>query len=195
MSRTAKVSRKTKETDIEVEVNLDGSGIYDIDVEGVGFLVHMLEQLSRHGKFDIKIKARGDIYIDYHHITEDVGIVLGEAFAKALGDKKTIQRFAHAYVTMDEALSRSAIDLSGRPYLVWNVKFSQEKLGNFDTELFKEFFQAFTNLLKANIHIENLYGSNNHHIIESCFKALALSLRQAVSLGKNLDLPSTKGII
>ena len=194
--RIAKVNRKTKETSIEAEVNLDGKGIYKIDT-GIGFLNHMLEQLSKHSLVDINLKAKGDLHIDLHHTTEDSGIVIGEAIAKALGDKKGIKRYAHAYIPMDETLSRVSLDISNRPYLVWNVKLKVEKLGEMDTELFKEWFQAFSQSAGITLHIENIYGDNSHHIIESCFKGLARALR--LSLEKDAraadSLPSTKGIL
>jgi imidazoleglycerol-phosphate dehydratase len=194
--RIAKVNRKTKETSIEAEVNLDGKGVYKIDT-GIGFLNHMLEQLSKHSLVDINLKAKGDLHIDLHHTTEDSGIVIGEAIAKALGDKKGIKRYAHAYIPMDETLSRVSVDISNRPYLVWNVKLKVEKLGEMDTELFKEWFQAFSQSAGITLHIENIYGDNSHHIIESCFKGLARALR--LSLEKDAraadSLPSTKGIL
>ena len=177
--RIAKVNRKTKETSIEAEVNLDGKGVYNIDT-GIGFLNHMLEQLSKHSLVDINLKAKGDLHIDLHHTTEDSGIVIGEAIAKALGDKKGIKRYAHAYIPMDETLSRVSLDISNRPYLVWNVKLKVEKLGEMDTELFKEWFQAFSQSAGITLHIENVYGDNSHHIIESCFKGLARALRLAL---------------
>ena len=194
--RIAKVNRKTKETSIEAEVNLDGKGIYKIDT-GIGFLNHMLEQLSKHSLVDINLKAKGDLHIDLHHTTEDSGIVIGEAIAKALGDKKGIKRYAHAYIPMDETLSRVSLDMSNRPYLVWNVKLKVEKLGEMDTELFKEWFQAFSQSAGITLHIENIYGDNSHHIIESCFKGLARALRLALEKdAREVDsLPSTKGIL
>jgi imidazoleglycerol-phosphate dehydratase len=194
--RIAKVNRKTKETSIEAEVNLDGKGIYKIDT-GIGFLNHMLEQLSKHSLMDINLNAKGDLHIDLHHTTEDSGIVLGEAIAKALGDKKGIKRYAHAYIPMDETLSRVSLDISNRPYLVWNVKLRVEKLGEMDTELFKEWFQAFSQSAGITLHIENIYGDNSHHIIESCFKGLARALRLALEKdARAIDsLPSTKGIL
>ena len=192
--RIAKVNRKTKETSIEAEVNLDGKGVYKIDT-GIGFLNHMLEQLSKHSLVDINLKAKGDLHIDLHHTTEDSGIVIGEAIAKALGDKKGIKRYAHAYIPMDETLSRVSLDISNRPYLVWNVKLKVEKLGEMDTELFKEWFQAFSQSAGITLHIENIYGDNSHHIIESCFKGLARSLRFAIEKDNRApgSLPSTKG--
>ena len=194
--RIAKVNRKTKETSIEAEVNLDGKGIYKIDT-GIGFLNHMLEQLSKHSLVDISLKAKGDLHIDLHHTTEDSGIVIGEAIAKALGDKKGIKRYAHAYIPMDETLSRVSIDISNRPYLVWNVKLKVERLGEMDTELFKEWFQAFSQSAGITLHIENVYGDNSHHIIESCFKGLARALRFALEKDARAgdSLPSTKGIL
>ncbi len=194
--RIAKVNRKTKETSIEAEVNLDGTGIYKIDT-GIGFLNHMLEQLSKHSLVDIYLKAKGDLHIDLHHTTEDSGIVIGEAIAKALGDKKGIKRYAHAYIPMDETLSRVSLDISNRPYLVWNVKLKVEKLGEMDTELFKEWFQAFSQSAGITLHIENIYGDNSHHIIESCFKGLARALRLALEKDARAadSLPSTKGIL
>lgn len=192
--RIAKVERITKETSINVEVNLDGTGIYSIKT-GIGFLDHMLEQLSRHSLIDINLQAEGDLHIDYHHTTEDTGWAIGEAIAKALGDKKGITRYAHAYIPMDETLSRIALDISNRPYLIWKVDFSKPKLGDMDTELFREWFQAFSQSAGITLHVENLYGENNHHIIESCYKGLARSLRSAVSIDprKKDEVPSTKG--
>ena len=194
--RIAKVNRKTKETSIQAEVNLDGKGVYNIDT-GIGFLNHMLEQLSKHSLVDINLKAKGDLHIDLHHTTEDSGIVIGEAIAKALGDKKGIKRYAHAYIPMDETLSRVSLDISNRPYLVWNVKLKVEKLGEMDTELFKEWFQAFSQSAGITLHIENVYGDNSHHIIESCFKGLARALRFALEKDARAgdSLPSTKGIL
>ena len=194
--RIAKVNRITKETSIEAEVNLDGKGVYKIDT-GIGFLNHMLEQLSKHSLVDINLKAKGDLHIDLHHTTEDSGIVIGEAISKALADKKGIKRYAHAYIPMDETLSRVSLDISNRPYLVWNVKLKVEKLGEMDTELFKEWFQAFSQSAGITLHIENIYGDNSHHIIESCFKGLARALRFALEKDARAvdSLPSTKGIL
>ena len=194
--RVAKINRKTEETAIEAEVNLDGKGIYKIDV-GIGFLNHMLEQLSKHSLVDINLKAKGDLHIDLHHTTEDSGIVVGEAIAKALGDKKGIKRYAHAYIPMDETLTRVSLDISNRPYLVWKVKLKVEKLGEMDTELFKEWFQAFSQSAGITLHVENIYGDNSHHIIESCFKGLARALRIALEKDARASdsLPSTKGIL
>ena len=196
--RKASVDRKTKETSISVEINLDGQGKYDIST-GIGFLDHMLEQLSKHSLIDMKVIAKGDTHIDYHHTTEDTGIAIGECITKALADRKGIARYAHMYIPMDQTLSRVSLDLSNRPYLIWNVNFSAAKItssqGDFDTELFKEWFQAFAQASGTTLHVENIYGINNHHIIESCFKALARSLRIAVQVDareKN-KVPSTKG--
>jgi imidazoleglycerol-phosphate dehydratase len=194
--RKATVDRQTKETKIAASVNLDGSGIYDIET-GVGFLDHMLEQLARHALIDITLRAKGDLHIDFHHTTEDSGIVLGQAVAKALGDKVGITRYASIDLAMDEALTRCAIDVSGRPYLIWKVAFSQPKVGDMDTELFKEWFQAFAQNAGITLHIENLYGDNNHHIVETCFKALARALRMAIAIDpRQADkVPSTKGTL
>lgn len=196
--RQASVERTTKETSIKVEINVDGTGQSNIST-GIGFLDHMLEQLSKHSLIDINIEAKGDLHIDYHHTTEDSGIAIGECLKKALGDKKGIIRYAHAYIPMDETLSRVALDLSNRPYLIWNVKFTIPKItsaqGDFDTELFREWFQAFSQASGTTLHVENIYGENNHHIIESCFKALARSLRQAITIDdrESNSIPSTKG--
>jgi imidazoleglycerol-phosphate dehydratase len=194
--RTASIERKTKETSISVEVNLDGTGKYEIQT-GIGFLDHMLEQISKHSLIDLKVKAKGDLHIDLHHTTEDTGIAMGEAIAKALGDKKGIKRYAHALIPMDETLSRVALDVSNRPYLVWNVKLKVEKLGEMDTELFKEWFQAFAQAAGITLHIENIYGDNSHHIIESCYKGLAKALRTAFEVDQRMKdiIPSTKGTI
>ena len=192
--RTAKIVRKTKETSITVDVNLDGTGEYDIKT-GVGFLDHMLEQVSKHSLIDLKIKATGDLHIDLHHTTEDTGIAIGEAIKKALGEKKGIKRYASETVPMDETLSRVSLDISNRPYLVWNVKLKVEKLGEMDTELFKEWFQAFSQAAGITLHVENIYGDNSHHIIESCYKGLARTLRAALELDprNKSTIPSTKG--
>ena len=194
--RTASIERKTKETNISVEVNLDGTGQYEVQT-GIGFLDHMLEQISKHSLIDLKVKAKGDLHIDLHHTTEDTGIAMGEAIAKALGDKKGIKRYAHALIPMDETLSRVALDVSNRPYLVWNVKLKVEKLGEMDTELFKEWFQAFAQAAGITLHIENIYGDNSHHIIESCYKGLAKALRSAFEIDQRMKdiIPSTKGTI
>ena len=179
--RQAHVERNTRETRIAATVNLDGQGVSDI-ASGIGFLDHMLDQLSRHSLMDLTLKAEGDLHIDFHHTTEDSGYVVGEAVNKALGDRKGIMRWGEAMVPMDETLTRVALDLSNRPYLVWKVTFSRPKLGEMDTELFKEWFQAFAQSAGVTLHIENLYGENNHHIVESCFKGLARALRMATAL-------------
>ena len=192
--RTAKIDRKTTETDVSVTVNLDGAGAYDVK-SGVGFLDHMLEQLARHSLADITLRAKGDAHIDFHHTTEDTGIALGQAFAKALGDRKGIRRYASLHLPMDETMTRAAIDVSGRPFLVWKVEFSQAKIGEFDTELVREWFQAFAMNAGVTLHVETLYGANNHHIAESCFKALARALREAIEIDPRQKdrIPSTKG--
>ncbi|WP_262693385.1 imidazoleglycerol-phosphate dehydratase HisB [Kordiimonas aquimaris] len=194
--RTASIERKTKETQISVELSLDGNGVYDVET-GIGFLDHMLEQLSRHSLMDLKVRAVGDLHIDGHHTTEDCGIVIGLAVKKALGEMKGITRYANAYIPMDETLSRAAMDISGRPFLVWNVKFPREKIGDMDTELFEEFFRAFAFATGMTLHVENLYGVNSHHIIESCFKATARALRDATTIDprKADAIPSTKGTL
>jgi len=194
--RIASVERKTKETRISVEVNIDVKSKYKIDT-GIGFLDHMLEQVSKHSLIDLTVKAKGDLHIDLHHTTEDTGIAIGEAVLKALGEKKGIKRYAHALIPMDETLSRIALDVSGRPYLVWNVKLKVEKLGEMDTELFKEWFQGFAQAAGITLHVENIYGDNSHHIIESCYKGLAKALRSAfeIDLRQKDSIPSTKGTI
>lgn len=194
--RTATVERTTKETSVTATVNLDGKGIYKVST-GIGFLDHMMEQLSRHSLMDITLEAKGDLHIDYHHTTEDVGITLGEAVNKALGERRGIVRYGSALVPMDETLTRVALDLSGRPYFIWKVNFTKPKLGDMDTELFREWFQAFAFNSGMTLHIENLYGENNHHIVESCFKGLARSVREAISIDprKSDDIPSTKGVL
>ncbi len=194
--REASVSRSTKETSIAVSVNLDGSGQYAVST-GIGFLDHMLEQLSRHSLMDLTVEASGDLHIDFHHTTEDVGICIGEAVSQALGDRAGITRYGSAVIPMDETLSEVALDLSNRPYLIWKVNFSKPKLGEMDTELFKEWFQAFTQSAGATLHVWNKYGENNHHIVESCFKGLARSLRTAIEIDprKADAIPSTKGTL
>jgi imidazoleglycerol-phosphate dehydratase len=194
--RTASVERNTKETQISVSLNLDGTGTYDVST-GIGFLDHMLEQLSRHSLIDLTVKAEGDLHIDFHHTTEDTGIAIGEAFAAALGDRKGITRYGSAYIPMDETLSRVALDISNRPYLIWRVEFSKPKLGDMDTELFKEWFQAFAQAAGITLHVDNLYGENNHHIVESCYKGIARALRQAIEIDprKADEVPSTKGVL
>ena len=194
--RQGSVERKTNETNISGTVNLDGAGIFEIS-SGIGFLDHMLEQFSRHSLIDLKVKADGDLHIDFHHTTEDTGIVIGEAVNAALGDRAGITRYGSALVPLDEALTRVVVDCSNRPYLIWKVGFSRNKLGKMDTELFKEWFQAFSQAAGLTVHVENLYGENNHHIIESAYKGLARALRQAVSLDERSAgvIPSTKGVL
>ncbi len=196
MSRKAKINRKTKETNIVVEANIDGNGSYKIDTR-IGFLNHMLEQLSKHSLIDLKMKAKGDTHIDLHHTTEDTGIALGEFLKKALNSSRGIKRYGHALIPMDETLTRVSIDVSNRPYLIWKVKLKVEKLGEMDTELFKEWFQAFSQAAGITLHVENVYGENSHHIIESCFKGLARSLREALEIDKRIKnkVPSTKGVL
>ncbi|CAK0740911.1 imidazoleglycerol-phosphate dehydratase [Azospirillaceae bacterium] len=194
--RAAVIERTTRETRIRVELDLDGQGRCAIRT-GIGFLDHMLEQLGRHGLIDLTVEAEGDLQIDAHHTTEDVGIVIGQAVSKALGDRRGITRYGHAYVPMDETLTRVALDLSNRPYLIWKVGFTSDRLGTMDTELFREWFQAFAQNAGATLHVETLYGLNNHHIVESCFKALARALRAAVAIDSRLPdaVPSTKGML
>ena len=196
MSRTADVRRDTKETQIRVQLDLDGTGRSTVST-GVGFFDHMLESFARHGGFDLQIETKGDLHIDMHHTVEDTGIVLGQAFAEALDGLKGIRRFGHAYIPMDETLTRCAIDLSNRPYLIWRVNFVRPKVGDMDTELFKEFHHAFAMNTGACLHLETLYGENSHHIAESGFKALARALRDAVEIDpKTLgQAPSTKGVL
>jgi imidazoleglycerol-phosphate dehydratase len=194
MMRSATVERRTKETDIAVTVALDGTGKSDI-ATGVGFLDHMLDQLARHSLIDIAVKARGDLHIDQHHTTEDVGIVIGQAVKKAIGDMRGITRYADVHLPMDETLTRCAVDISGRPHLVWRVAFTRSKIGEFDTELVREFFQAFAQHAGITLHVENLYGENSHHIAETCFKALARAMRAALAIDPRQPdvVPSTKG--
>lgn len=195
-ARKAKVARKTKETEIAVSLDLDGSGAYKVST-GVGFLDHMLEQLSRHSLIDLEVQARGDIHIDYHHLTEDTGIAIGQAVGQALGDRAGITRYGDALIPMDETLTRVAMDVSNRPYLIWKVNFTKPKLGEMDTELFKEWFQAFAQNAGITLHVENLYGENNHHIVESCYKGLARALRNAITVDPRSPhaVPSTKGTL
>ena len=194
MSRKAKITRKTKETNIQVDLNIDGKGKYKVDT-GIGFLNHMLEQLSKHSLMDLKLIAKGDTHIDLHHTTEDTGIAIGECLKKASNKFIGIRRYAHAMIPMDETLTRVAIDVSNRPYLIWKVKLKVEKLGEMDTELFKEWFQAFSQAAGITLHVENIYGDNSHHIIESCYKGLALSLKEALGIDARVKnrIPSTKG--
>lgn len=194
--RKAKVERNTKETQIQVEIDLDGTGSYDVST-GIGFLDHMLEQLSRHSLMDLKVRAQGDLHIDFHHTTEDSGYAIGEAFSTALGDRKGIVRYGHAAIPLDEALTRVVVDCSNRPMLVWKVDFTRPKLGDMDTELFKEWFQAFAQSAGLTLHVESLYGENNHHIVETCYKGLARALKEAIALDpRQADaVPSTKGVL
>ena len=194
--RTSQLDRKTKETEISVGIDLDGTGAYAIDT-GIGFLDHMLEQLARHSLIDIKLKAKGDLHIDAHHTAEDSGIALGQAFKQALGEKKGISRYADAHLAMDECLTRVAVDVSGRPFLVWQVDFPRDKVGEFDTELFRESFQAFVQNAGITCHVTNIYGDNSHHIAETCYKGLARALRQAIELDPRQGerVPSTKGTL
>jgi imidazoleglycerol-phosphate dehydratase len=194
--RTATVERKTRETEIAVSLDLDGAGDCDIDT-GIGFLDHMLESFGRHSMIDLKVRAQGDLHVDFHHTVEDTAIVIGQAVKKALGDLAGITRFGSVTIPMDEALTRVAVDVSGRPHLVWRVEILRPKLGEMDTELFKEWFQAFAQNAGICLHIENLYGQNSHHIVETCFKGLARALRQAVAPDERLDgeVASTKGVL
>ena len=196
MNRTATVRRATTETSVDVTVDLDGTGVYRVST-GIGFLDHMLEQLSRHSLIDLTVAVKGDLHIDAHHTTEDSGIAIGTAVRQALGDRRGITRYGDALIPMDETLTRVALDISGRPYLVWKTAFSQPRLGEMDTELFKEWFAAFAGAAGITLHIETLYGVNNHHIVESCFKGVARALRTAVTLDprKADAVPSTKGTL
>lgn len=195
-ARTAKISRKTNETDISVSVNLDGTGTNKIET-GIGFFDHMLEQLSRHSLIDMEIATKGDVHIDDHHSVEDTGIAIGQAIAKALGDRRGVTRYASLDLAMDEALTSAAIDVSGRPFLVWNVEFTAPKIGTFDTELVREFFQALSQHAGITLHVKNLYAANSHHIAETCFKAVARVLRTAVEIDPRMadSIPSTKGTL
>jgi len=192
--REGKIARSTKETEITVKVNLDGSGRAEV-ATGIGFLDHMLDLLARHSRMDLMVKAKGDLHIDQHHTTEDVGIVLGQAIKQALGDMRGITRYADVHVPMDETLTRVAIDISGRAVLVFRVEFPRDKIGDFDVDLVREFFQAFTTNAGVTLHVETLYGDNSHHVAESCFKGLARALRAAVALdpAAQNEIPSTKG--
>jgi imidazoleglycerol-phosphate dehydratase len=195
-ARRAEVRRTTRETDIAVAVDLDGTGAAEI-ATGIGFLDHMLDQLARHGLIDLRLKAEGDLHIDFHHTTEDSGLALGQAVRDALGDRAGIRRYGHALIPMDETLTRVALDISGRPYLVWNVPFTRDKIGDMDTELFREWFQAFSQTAGLTLHVETLHGLNNHHMIESAYKALARALRDAVEIDPRAPgaVPSTKGML
>lgn len=192
--RQATVRRETRETRITATVDIDGAGRYSV-ATGIGFLDHMLEQLSRHSLIDLEVAAEGDLHVDFHHTTEDTGIAVGTAVARALGDRRGIRRYGHALIPMDETLTRVAVDLSNRPWLVWKVAFGRPKLGAMDTELFREWFQAFAQAAGATLHVENLYGENNHHIAESCYKGLARALRAAAEIDPRAagEVPSTKG--
>jgi len=194
--RKATIARKTNETEINVSVNLDGSGAHQM-ATGIGFLDHMLDQLSRHSLIDMDVSCKGDLHIDFHHTAEDVGIALGQAVLKALGDKKGIRRYASADLPMDGTLTRAALDVSGRPFLVFRAEFSRDKVGEMDTELFREFFQAFAINAGITLHIENFYSDNNHHLAESMFKAVARALREAVEIDPRVGdrVPSTKGTL
>tara|TARA_Y100000768_G_scaffold385803_1_gene372715 strand:- start:577 stop:1164 length:588 start_codon:yes stop_codon:yes gene_type:complete len=194
--RSAKVKRKTKETNITCEINIDGTGQNEIST-GIGFFDHMLEIFSHHSLIDLKLNAEGDTYVDFHHTVEDSAYVLAEAINKSIGEKRGINRYGFFYITMDDSLSRTVIDFSGRPEFVWRVKLGLKKIGEMDTELFQEFFKAFSNESKCNLHIENFYGDNNHHIIESCFKSFARSIRHALTLDERIKntIPSSKGML
>jgi len=194
--RSTKVNRKTKETDIFCEINIDGTGQNEIST-GIGFFDHMLEIFSHHSLIDLKLKAQGDTHVDLHHTVEDTAYVLAEAINSSIGEKRGINRYGFFYTTMDESLSRTVIDFSGRPELVWKVNLGLKKIGEMDTELFQEFFKAFTNESKCNLHIENFYGDNNHHIIESCFKSFARSVRCALTVDERIKdiIPSSKGTL
>ncbi|MYZ47507.1 imidazoleglycerol-phosphate dehydratase HisB [Propylenella binzhouense] len=196
MARTAEISRTTNETRIVVSVDLDGTGRFDVST-GIGFFDHMLEQLSRHSLIDMKVKAEGDLHIDQHHTVEDVGIALGQALSRALGDRRGIARYASLDLAMDETLTRAAVDVSGRPYLVWRVRFERQKIGTFDTELVREFFQALAQNGGLTLHVANHYGENAHHIAETCFKAVARVLRSALAVDPRAagEVPSTKGTL
>jgi imidazoleglycerol-phosphate dehydratase len=196
MNRVATITRTTTETDITLTIDLDGSGAAEVD-SGIGFLDHMLVALARHGLFDLTIRATGDLHIDCHHTTEDIGIVLGRAFAQAIGDKRGIRRFGQATVPMDEALTDAAVDISGRPFLAWNVGFARDRLGEMDTELFQEFFRAFAMNALLTLHVTNRAGDNAHHVAESCFKAVARALRMAAEADSRAAgaIPSTKGAL
>jgi imidazoleglycerol-phosphate dehydratase len=196
MARTATITRTTSETDITLTLDLDGTGAGDI-ATGIGFLDHMLTALARHGMFDLTVRAKGDLHIDFHHTTEDVGIVLGQAFHKALGDKRGIRRFGHALVPMDETLAEAAVDISGRPFLAWDVTFERPKIGEMDTELFEEFFRALAFNALVTLHVTRRTGHNAHHVAEACFKATARALRMATEMDPRAGnaIPSTKGAL
>ena len=192
--RTAIIERKTRETEILASVDLDGTGLYDVDT-GIGFLDHMLESFSRHSSIDLKVRAQGDLHVDFHHTTEDTAIAIGQAIRRALGDFAGIRRFGSILMPMDETLTQVAVDISNRPYLIWKVQFARPKIGEMDTELFREWFQAFAHHAGLTLHVETLYGENSHHIAETCYKALARALRQAIAIDERQSgrVPSTKG--
>ena len=194
--RKSEVKRETKETQVSVSLDLDGSGRHDVNT-GIGFLDHMLEQLARHGHIDLEVRAQGDLHIDMHHTAEDVGIVIGQAVARALGDRRGIRRFSSVHLAMDEALTRVVIDVSGRPYLVWKVALPSARLGDFDTELVREWFHAFAQNAGITLHVETFYGDNTHHVIETCFNGLARALGDSVAIDERAPdpVPSTKGIL
>jgi imidazoleglycerol-phosphate dehydratase len=194
--RSAEITRNTAETRIAVTLDLDGSGRYDVQT-GIGFLDHMLEQLSRHALIDLTVRIEGDLHVDQHHTTEDSALAIGEALSRALGERRGIMRYGHAYAPMDEALTRAAVDISGRPFLVWKLDFTQPKLGEWDSELVEHWFHSFAQAAGLTLHVENLDGRNNHHLVESAFKALARALRQAIAIDprKADDIPSTKGTL
>src|SRR5215510_14753164 len=194
--RTATIERKTRETEILASIDLDGSGLYDVDT-GIGFLDYMLKSFSRHSLIDLRVRAQGDLHVDFHHTTEDTAIVIGQAIKKALGDFAGIRRFGAILMPMDETLTRVAIDISNRPYLIWKVNFKRPKIGEMDTELFREWFQALAQNAGICLHIENLYGENSHHIVETCFKGTARALRQAIEVDERLEggIPSTKEML
>ncbi len=194
--RRASVERDTKETRIQVSLDLDGTGRYDV-ATGIGFLDHMLEQLARHSLIDLTVRAEGDLHIDFHHTVEDTALVIGEAVSKALGERRGIRRYGDALIPMDETLTRVALDCSNRPYLIWKVAFTRPRLGEMDTELFQQWFQAFAQTAGITLHVDNLYGENNHHIAESCYKGLARALRRAIERDPRQAeaVPSTKGVL
>ena len=194
MNRTAQKKRSTKETEVAVRLNVDGSGKADVDT-GIGFLDHMLELLAHHGSLDLSVQAKGDLRVDFHHTVEDIGLVLGDCLEEALGDKTGVSRFGAAFVPLDEALARVVVDLSGRPYMSWRVRFTSDRVGDFPTELFEDFFRALSDRARLTLHVESLHGDNNHHIIETVFKGFARSLREAVRRTGGSSVPSTKGTL
>ncbi len=194
MNRIAQKKRSTKETEVEVQLTVDGSGKADVST-GIGFLDHMLELLAHHGNLDLSVKAKGDLHVDFHHTVEDIGLVFGDCLEEALGDKSGVNRFGIAFVPLDEALARVVVDLSGRPYLSWRVRFTSDRVGDFPTELFEDFFRALSDRARLTLHVESLHGGNNHHIIETVFKGFARSLREAVRRTGGSEVPSTKGTL